>query len=90
MQISSFIEQTIAQREVCPSSIIADNASSTGCFSDTVVCCGEEVTLLHFGNCMTYNTTSDTIEPWPCPYIGHYNTVNDNLYMGHMYVFYFH
>ena len=77
----SFIEQTIAQREVCPSWIIADNRSSTGCFSGTAVCCGEEVALLHLGNRMTYNITSDTIEHIPCPYIGQYNTVNDNLYI---------
>ena len=78
------MEQIIAQREVCPSWIIADNRSSTGCFSDTVVCCG---TLLHLGNCMTYNSTSDTIEHGPYPYIGHYNTINKNLCMGHVITF---
>ena len=81
----SFIEQTIAQQDICPSWIIADNRSSTGCSSDSVVCCGEETTLLHLGNCMTYNSTSDTIEHGPCPYIGHYSTINDNLYMGHVF-----
>ena len=77
------MEQIIAQREVCPSWIIADNRSSTRCFiSDTVVCCG---TLLHLGNCMTYNSTSDTIEHGPYPYIRHYNTINKNLCMAHVF-----
>ena len=42
----SFIEQTIAQREVCPSWIIADNRSSARCFNDTVVCCGTLLILV--------------------------------------------
>ena len=71
-----FNEQTIAQQDICPSRFIADNTSSTGCSSDSVVCCDLEVTLLHLGNCMTYNSTCDTIEHGPCPYIGSYNTTN--------------
>ena len=33
---------------------------------------------------MTYNSTSDTKEHGPCPYIGHYSTIKDNfICVGH-------
>jgi len=80
----SFIEQTIG-REICPSRLIAVNRSSTGCSRESVVCCGSEVTFLHLGYCMTYNSTSDTIEHGLCPYIGHYNTTNGVFYMPHVF-----
>ena len=80
----SFIEQTIGQ-EICPSRLIADNRSSTGCSRESVICCGAEVTFLHLGYCMTYNSTNDTIEHGLCPYIGHYNTTNGVFYMPHVF-----
>ena len=80
----SFIEKTIG-REICPSRLIADNRSSTGCSRESVICCGAEVTFLHLGYCMTYNSTSDTIKHGLCPYIGHYNTTNGVFYMPHVF-----
>jgi len=67
-------EQTIGQQDICPLWFSTDNTSSTGCSSVSIVCCNLEVTLLHPGNCMTYNNTTGATEYGPCPYIGHYNT----------------
>ena len=37
--------------------------------------------LLHFGFCMTYNSTNETTDYGPCPYIGRYETTAvDNLF----------
>ena len=69
----SFTEQTTT----CPPWFIPDNTSSTGCSchdSGTAVKCSSEFPLLYFGYCMTYNTSTETTEFGPCPYITHYNT----------------
>ena len=74
-----FTEQTTAQRDVCPSCFILDNRSSTGCSchsSQQAVKCGSDFPLLHFGYCTTYNSTTETTEVGPCPYIAHYNTTS--------------
>ena len=73
----SFTEQTTAQRDVCPTWFIPDNRSCTGCScydSYREVKCNVNVTLLYPGYCMTYNSTIESTEYGPCPYIGHYNT----------------
>ena len=72
----SFTEQTTTQRDVCPPWFTPDNSSSTGCScSDSyeAVKCGSDFPLIRFGNCMTFNSTSETTEYGPCPYIAHYN-----------------
>ena len=71
------------ERSVLPGSLrTTDLALGVLVIQLFVVCCG---TLLHLGNCMTYNSTSDTIEHGPYLYIGHYNTINKNLCMGHVF-----
>ena len=68
-------EQTTAQRDVCPPWFALDERSSTGCSCSNevgVIKCGSEYPLLHFGFCMTYNSSSETTECGPCPYVGHY------------------
>ena len=74
----SFTEQTIAQRHVCPPWFIPDNTSITGCscrsFSAQLKC-GLNFSLLNFGNCMTYNSTTGVTEFGSCPYIAHYNNI---------------
>ena len=77
----SFTEQTT----ICPPGFISDNTSSTGCschHSYAGVKCSSDFLLLHFGYCMTYNTTTDATEYGPCPYITHYNntTVVDHVF----------
>ena len=74
----SFLEQTIAQRDVCPPWFVPDNTSITGCSCHqeyAKVHCGQDFPLLHFGFCMTYNNTTGATEYGPCPYIGHYSTL---------------
>ena len=77
----SFTEQTTT----CPPGFIPDNTSSTGCSCHHLyagVKCSSDFPLLHFGYCMTYNTTTDTTEYGPCPYITRYNntTVVDHVF----------
>ena len=71
----SFTEETIAQRDVCPPWFIPDNTSECSCHhdGDKVYYC-PDFTLLHFGYCTTYNSTTGATEYGPCPYIAHYNT----------------
>ena len=38
------------------------------------VYCGTDFPFLHFGFCMTYNSTTGATEYGACPYIAHYNT----------------
>ena len=42
--------------------------------SSSNVKCGLDFSLLHFGNCMTYTSSTEATEYGPCPYIAHYNT----------------
>ena len=73
----SFIEQTTAQRDVCPPWFVHDNTSSTGCSCheyNTKFYCGTDFVFLHFGFCMTYNSTTGATAFGACPYIAHYNT----------------
>ena len=68
-------KQTTAQRDVCPPWFALDERSSTGCSCSNevgVIECGSDFPLLHFGFCMTYNSSSETTECGPCPYVGHY------------------
>ena len=71
----SFTNQASTQN-VCPPWFIPDNRSSTGCSCHTspYIKCGLDFSLLHFGNCMTYNSSTEVIEYGPCPYIARYNT----------------
>ena len=71
-----FTEQTTALQN-CPSWFVPDNSSHTGCSCQsyfTQVKCGSDFPLLHLGFCMTYNSSTETTEFGPCPYIAHYNT----------------
>ena len=73
----NFTEQTTAQQDVCPPWCIPDNTSITRCSCidhGPKVNCGPNFPLVHFGDCMTYNSTTGVTEYGPCPYIGHYNT----------------
>ena len=73
--------QIAAQQDVCPPWFIPDNRSTTGCScqsSFTEVMCGVEFPLLHFGFCMTYNSTTESTEYGPCPYVTHYNASSLN------------
>ena len=57
----SFTEQTTT----CPPWFITDNTSSTGCSchdSYAAVKCSSDFPLLHFGYCMTSNTSTETTE----------------------------
>ena len=52
---------------------------STGCSchnSYNEVMCGSHSALLQLGFCMTYNSTTETAEYRPCPYIACYETVS--------------
>ena len=74
-----FTEQTIAQQDVCPIWFVPDNRSTSGCSchsSLNEIKCGLDSPLLHFGFCMTYNSSTKTIEYGRCPYIAQYNTTN--------------
>ena len=80
----SFPEQATAQQDVCPPWFTPDNRSSTGCSCRHVgseVYCGSDIPLLHFGFCMTYNSTCKTTEFGPCPYVGHYNFTTPFWYL---------
>ena len=69
------LKQTTTQRDDCPPWFALDERSSTGCSCKNevgVIKCGSEYPLLHFGFCMTYNSSSETTECRPCPYVGHY------------------
>ena len=75
----SFTEQTrpTVQQDGCPPWFVPDNRSTTGCScksSFPAVKCGPDSPLLHFGNCMTYNSKTEVTEFGSCPYIAHYNT----------------
>ena len=73
----SFVEQTIAEQDVCPSWFIPDNTSITGWYRyqyGAEVICHPDFLLLRFGYCITYNNTTGTTEYGTCPFIGHYNT----------------
>ena len=73
----SFTGETAALKDICPTWFLPDNTSSTKCSchgSHLEVRCGSDFPLLHFGFCMTYNSTSETTGYGPCPYIAHYNT----------------
>jgi len=75
----SFTEQTTpaVQQDGCPPWFVPDNRSTTGCScksSFPAVKCGPDSPLLRFGNCMTYNSKTETTEFGSCPYIAHYNT----------------
>jgi len=71
-----------AQQDVCPPWFIPDNSSSTGCSCPSyhAVKCGVDFSLLQFGFCMTYNSTTDITEYGPCPYVAHYNAT-DNMFL---------
>ena len=71
----SFTGQTAAQQDVCFPWL---NRSRTRCscyYTSTKIKCASDFPLLPFGNCMTYNSTSKTIEYGICPYIAHYNNI---------------
>ena len=75
-----FTEQTTTQRDVCPSWFITDSRSITGCTcydNYPAVKCGSDFPLLRLGYCMTYNTSTESTEYGPCPYITRYNTTTD-------------
>ena len=79
----SFTEQTTTQQDVCPPWFIPDGRSSTGCScynSIRAVKCGSDFPLLHLGYCMTYNTSTESTENGPCPYITRYNTNVDHAF----------
>ena len=44
-------------------------------YTTTKIKCTSDFPLLPCGNCMTYNSTSKTIEYGICPYIAHYNNI---------------
>ena len=71
-----FLNQTAARQDVCPPWFIPDNRSSTGCscLSTSGITCGSDTPLLHFGYCMTYNSSTGTTQYGPCPYIARYDT----------------
>ena len=72
----SFMGETAVQERVCPPWFFPDDTSSTGCScvgSHSEVRCGSDFPLLHFGFCMTYNRSTETVDYGPCPYIAHYN-----------------
>ena len=82
-----FMHRVTAERDVCPPWFIPDSRSSTGCscrsLHMTEVLCDPhyDFPLLHFGFCMTYNSTNETTEYGPCPYVGDYNTTPvDNVF----------
>ena len=83
----SLTEQTAAQQDVFPPCFSPDNSSSVEwycCNFDKDMDCASDFPLLLFGNCMTYNSTTETLEYGPCPYIAHYNnvtTVNGVFYI---------
>ena len=78
--------QSATQQNICPPWFIPDNSSSTGCschhsFGKEVKC-SVDFTLLQFGFCMTYNSTTENAEYGPCPYITHYNATSlDNMFL---------
>ena len=79
INLFSFMEQTIAQQDVCPSWFVRDRRSSSGCScrnSFPAVKCrsGSDFPLLELGFCMTYNSENESTEYGPCPYIADYNT----------------
>ena len=83
----SLTEQTAAQQDVFPPCFSPDNSSSVEwscCNFDKDMDCASDFPLLLYGNCMTYNSTTETLEYGPCPYIAHYNnvtTVNGVFYI---------
>ena len=69
-------EQTITCQVTCLPWFIADNTSTTECSrhdSYPAVKCGSDVPLLRLGYCLRYNTSTETTEHGPCPYIAYYN-----------------
>ena len=76
--VLSFTDQTTAQHDVCPPWFVPDNTTRTGCSCNShggdVKCLSDSDSLfLQLGNCMTYNSATNTAEYGPCPYIAHYN-----------------
>ena len=76
--VLSFTDQTTAQRDVCPPWFVPDNTTRTGCscnsYGRDVKCLSDSDSLfLQLGNCMTYNSATNTTEYGPCPYIARYN-----------------
>ena len=70
-------KQTTTYQIACPPWFIPDNRSTTGCScydSHPAVRCGSDFPLLRLGYCMTYNTSAESTEYGPCPYITRYNT----------------
>ena len=73
----SFVEQTIAKQDVCPSWFFPNNTSIAGWYNylyGSKVIGDPDFLLLRFRYCMTYNNTTGTTEYGTCPFIGHYNT----------------
>jgi len=73
-----------AQQDVCPPWFIPDNSSSTGCSCHYyhAVKCGVDFSLLQFGFCMTYNSTTENTEYGPCPYVAHYSSTSlDSMFL---------
>ena len=73
-----FMQWVTSQQDVCPPWFIPNISSSTGCSCSTLdpteVRCCHDFPLLHFGFCMTYNSTNETTEYGLCPYIGRHKT----------------
>ena len=72
----SFTEKTTAQHNACPSWFISQayNSSSAICYCNNSLTGVKCFPILHFGNCITYNNTTEIVEAGPCPYVSHYNT----------------
>ena len=72
----SFTEQTTAQHDACPSWFISQayNSSSAICYCNNSLTGVKCFPILHFGNCITYNSSTEIVELGPCPYVSHYNT----------------
>ena len=71
----SFTGETAAQTNICPPWFFADNTSNSGCSCIGIhleVECGSDFPLLHFGYCMTYNSSTGNTEYGACPYITRY------------------
>ena len=84
INLFSFMEQTTAQQDVCPSWFVPDRRSSSGCScrdSFPAVKCGSDFPLLQLGYCMTYNSENGITEYGPCPYIADYNTTTSIGYV---------
>ena len=70
----SFTEQTTAQRDAYPSWSIPVNSSSTTCYCNNSLTGVKCFPILHFGNCMTYNSSTAIGEIGHCPYVTSYTS----------------